>query len=332
MSAVREVVDGAIYAASAPMGTVVSRGTSADHHTDLFEQPVPRRYVHRAAVSEVLLTHFAEDELPNSFRISAQWPRAHGYYRPVDGRHDPMLLTETIRQAGLMVGHVGYGIPLDHRFIMSRISIDLGAEGVDCGGKPTNLVLSVSCINLKYRGRQVIGCEGLVAVYDGSTQVGAGSFRFVSSSPAVYNRMRASAGLTEPRPEVPAPLPAVAPELVARLTASEVVLADAAPGEGWLLRCNPEHPILFDHPVDHVPGMVLMEAARQAAHRLLQPAGVTLTGMVGDFDQYAELHLPTEIRAHLEAPLSDGSVMVRVVMTQAGGQVASILATALAAG
>ncbi|MFF8732844.1 AfsA-related hotdog domain-containing protein [Streptomyces sp. NPDC015171] len=34
----------------------------------------------------------------------------------------------------------------------------------------------------------------------------------------------------------------------------------------WQLRIEQDHPVLFGHPVDHAPGMLLLEALRQAAH------------------------------------------------------------------
>ncbi len=38
--------------------------------------------------------------------------------------------------------------------------------------------------------------------------------------------------------------------------------APAHPGQWWL-RLDPGHPVLFDHPSDHIPGMALVEAFRQ---------------------------------------------------------------------
>ncbi|WP_196197801.1 ScbA/BarX family gamma-butyrolactone biosynthesis protein [Streptacidiphilus fuscans] len=313
---------------------------------DFFQQPVPRRYVHRAAVSEVLLTHLMADEVPDAFRVSAQWPRGHSYYRSRDGRHDPMLLAETIRQAGLMIGHVGYGIPIGHSFIMDRIAFDIADEGLRCGGVPTDLELSVSCYNFRRRGKQVIGAEGAVGVYRGATQVGTGSFGFVASSPAVYKRMRgdildrftASFTASDPSEAAVVPPQAVAPRLVARDDVADVVLAEVSdapeasePGR-WQLRCNLAHPVLFDHPVDHIPGMVLLEAARQTVHRVLHPRQIVITGITSTFDRYAELDVPTEIVTSREPDLGDGGVRIRVDLLQRGESVASALVTAAVVG
>ena len=81
-----------------------ARSPSLDHTID-------RPLVHRNAIAEVLLTDVRQLSAIE-FAVAAQWPRSHRVYRPDrDGRHDPMLTLETIRQAGLALSHFGYGVP-----------------------------------------------------------------------------------------------------------------------------------------------------------------------------------------------------------------------------
>lgn len=294
---------------------------------DFFEQPVPRRFVHRAAVSEVLLTHFMPDESTDSFKVCAQWPREHSFYRTRAGYHDPLLLSEAIRQTGLLIGHAGYGIPLDHHFIMNRLSFDIDPQGLRRGDAPTDLSFSATCFNLEYRRKQLIGCECTLAVHRDSTRVGTGSYRFVTTSPGVYARMRGQAADPGAR-EQPAVPGCVEPALVGRDHPADVVLAEIGSRSRWLLRPDLGHPVLFEHAVDHLPGMMLVEAARQAAHRVLQPGHVLVTGMVSEFAKYAELGVLTEVTAQREDAHDDRQT-VRVVLTQEGEQVASVLITAL---
>lgn len=49
---------------------------------------VPKEFVHRAAVAEVLLTGWRRVDATH-FTVTAQWPRLHGFYSAVQGRHDP---------------------------------------------------------------------------------------------------------------------------------------------------------------------------------------------------------------------------------------------------
>ncbi|MFJ9544513.1 AfsA-related hotdog domain-containing protein, partial [Streptomyces sp. NPDC101225] len=66
-------------------------------------------------------------------------------------------------------------------------------------------------------------------------------------------------------------------------------------------RADTRHPVLFDHPVDHVPGMVLLEAARQAAaattHSPTPPTHLHAT-----FTHYVELDTPCHIHATPHTP------------------------------
>lgn len=68
---------------------------------------IPREYVHKAAQSEVLLTGW-EPQSAEDFTIRAQWPRAHSFYDVINGRHDPLLIAETVRQAVPLLSHLGY--------------------------------------------------------------------------------------------------------------------------------------------------------------------------------------------------------------------------------
>jgi hypothetical protein len=54
------------------------------------------------------------------------------------------------------------------------------------------------------------------------------------------------------------------------------------------------HPVLFDHPLDHVPGMLLMEAARQASTVFLGHPCLPV-GLTNEFARYAELDTPCVI-------------------------------------
>ncbi|MFD9821243.1 AfsA-related hotdog domain-containing protein [Streptomyces violascens] len=82
------------------------------------------------------------------------------------------------------------------------------------------------------------------------------------------------------------------PTRVARAHARDVVLSPSHTPGRHRLRIHPQHRILFDHPVDHVPGMLLLEAARQAAHHLQHPESIVPTGMDCRFHRYLELHVP----------------------------------------
>ena len=297
--------------------------TAAVARSDFFEQPVPRRFVHRASVAEVLITGFAADALPDTFLLAAQWPRGHSLYRTVRGLHDPLLFAESFRQAGLMISHVGYQSPLNQVAIMRNLTYDVSAAGLACDGAPTNLILSATCKDVRFRKDTLLGFQIITTLRRGlsleAVGIGAGELQCVS--PAVYRRLR---GEPAAAPQAgPAALPEpVPPALVGKDIRADVVLSRTEAENTWLLRCDTTHPVLFDHPVDHVPGMVLIEAMRQAAHCALHPRPSVMTRFAARFERYTELNLPTVVRAVLEGEETDGSVRVRVELTQESRPVA----------
>jgi hypothetical protein len=86
-----------------------------------FSTTVARQLVHRCAVSEVLLTDWCQRGA-DVFVCAAQWSRSHSFYRVRQGRHDPLLLAETIRQVGLLLCHEAYQMPPEHRFVMGGVN------------------------------------------------------------------------------------------------------------------------------------------------------------------------------------------------------------------
>ncbi|MYU48012.1 hypothetical protein GTV15_14040, partial [Streptomyces sp. SID7803] len=109
---------------------------------------------------------------------------------------------------------------------------------------------------------------------------------------------------------------------------TDVVLSDV-PGAGsggnprWLLTPpDLNHPILFDHKGDHVPGMVLLEAARQAACAVMAPPLVHPPAAASnDFHQYAELDRPCWVEVTRVSYEAGNMVTMEVVGSQDGKDV-----------
>ncbi|WP_214412385.1 AfsA-related hotdog domain-containing protein [Sphaerisporangium fuscum] len=359
-----------------------------------FEQPVSRHLVHRAAVSEVMITGWRSLDEKTSL-LAAQWPRTHSFYRPVGGCHDPLLIAETVRQAGLVVSHAELDCPLDRRFLLWDLSYEAGLGDLTVGWGPTNLVLRFTRSEVRHRGTTLAGLRGHVDLYRDGELIGMGEGRFDCVSRAAYDRLRATSSRRTPAASPPdsgipaasladpgiatAPPPGpgfvaasladpgiaaasppdpgiaaaslrgpgivaasqagpgiaaaslrgpgivaaslaepVDPALVGRDRPEDVVLAQGSPDGGWPLRVDPAHPVLFDHEVDHVPGMALMEAMRQAALLVTHPVPVVPAKMYATFRRYVELTDPCQVHAHPEAPLPGGEVPVRVSIDQYG--------------
>jgi hypothetical protein len=281
----------------------------------LFQQTIPRHLVHRAAVSEVFLTNLAVTH-DGIFQVGAQWPRSHQFFGPKSGLHDPMLLTETIRQATLAIAHRYYQVPQGSHFVMHEISYEIDEEGLGLGVRPADVLLSAVTTDVRKRGKSVAGMTIEFTCYRDMRKVGSGHVSWRCVSAAIYARVRGEHvnGAVVPEKQ-PAP---VAPHLVGRYQDSDVVLAPSAVDNLWLVRVDTNHPVMFDHPVDHVPGMLAIEAARQAA--LLATGGAGGVPVKGrfSFEHYIELDEPCVIATDTEPASGDCRSSVRVKFEQSG--------------
>jgi hypothetical protein len=264
---------------------------------------VPKEYVHRASLAEVFLTGCTKQS-ETHFELTGQWPRAHTFFQSVDGKaHDPLLAAETFRQAGLFLAHSELGVPLGHHFVMWDLTFSAQSRHLRVGPAPTDIELTAVCTDVKRRGNRTSGFRMELSLRRGSTVVAMGGGRFTCVPPAVYRRMRGSRLEQRSRPE---PAGAARPEAerdvlppstVGRLRTSDVVLSPTSRPDQWLLNPDPDHPVLFDHSGDHLPGMVLLEAARQAACRHTGEGAMTPSAMSTEFHRYAELDEPCWIEA-----------------------------------
>ncbi|MFI5875070.1 ScbA/BarX family gamma-butyrolactone biosynthesis protein [Streptomyces sp. NPDC051445] len=257
---------------------------------------VPREFVHRASVAEVLLTDWARRE-DLRFALAAQWPRGHGFFTAVDGCHDPLIAAETIRQSGILLAHAEFGVPLDHHLLVADLDVEVRPPHIRVGLTPASLDVDVTCTEVKHRRGTLSSCRIHVRIYREGHLAATGGGFLTCIAPAVYERLRAG---RLPDREVPRPLALTAPEppqSVGRMSPMDVVLSPTGHTGRWQLRVDTRHPTLFDHPVDHVPGMVLLEAARQAAIAALGRTGLPLA-LTSQFLRYVELDAPCTIEAH----------------------------------
>ncbi|MCQ4041271.1 ScbA/BarX family gamma-butyrolactone biosynthesis protein [Streptantibioticus rubrisoli] len=279
-----------------------------------FTGTAPREYVHRRAIAEVFLTDAWRCVGKDAFTLITQWPRAHLLYAPLHGRwYDPMVAVETIRQAGLLVAHAEYGVPLGYQFIVESIELTTH-KAVPVGPLPAELDLRVDADDFRWRGQRLSHMRCTFHFWQGSENVMTGSGTFTCVPPRLYRRLRgsrAAAVLTPPQPPVPAA------ETTGGRHEQNILLAPGRGPRSWQLRVDPLHPVLFDHPVDHMPGMALLEAARQAAEAVTDP-GLLPTRIRIAFERYVEFGSPCWIEADPEPSGDDGTTEVNVIACQSG--------------
>ncbi|MFJ8057864.1 ScbA/BarX family gamma-butyrolactone biosynthesis protein [Streptomyces sp. NPDC096142] len=276
-----------------------------------------RALVHRNAVAEVLLTD-ARALSDGHFLLAAQWPRSYATSATSitsatttmsdsgstsTEHHDPMLAAETIRQVGLYICHKFLGAPSTSRLVIRNVGfridnsaepvVDYGATNVLCQaevfdvrhvpGAPCPAALSVR-LQLSAAGREFGSAVGRVRVL----------------SDREYTRFRGPNAAAAPVPGTVHGRPS--PTEVSVPSPGDVMLGRAASGALLVAPADLRHPRFFDHPSDHVPGMVLLEAARQAAC-LAGAAPGRLNGCHLDALRFTEWDSPVHVAC---APAEDG--------------------------
>lgn len=288
---------------------------------------VPRELVHRAAVAEVMLTDWQRLD-DTHFAMAAQWPRSHSFFTPVGVHHDPLIAAETIRQVGALLAHAEFGVPFGNQFLMENLTLTMRPEETRIGWTPAALDLDVTCTEVRRRGCRLSGLTYETTVLREGRPAGWGRISFTTLAPAVYRRLRPPHVFDPGHRPIPLTAP-VAPQSVGRLSPSDVVLSPTGDPGRWQLRVDTRHPVLFDHRVDHVPGMVLLEAARQAATAVLARPSILPLGLECEFTKYAELDQPCLIDAvRLPASGPDAPESVLVTGRQDGRPVFSTTVTA----
>ncbi|MFE9722243.1 ScbA/BarX family gamma-butyrolactone biosynthesis protein [Streptomyces sp. NPDC005794] len=264
---------------------------------------VPKEYVHLGRSDMVFLTAWrslGEGE----YSLSARWPA------PAAGlAYDPRVLTQTIRQSGLVIAHAAYGVPLADQTLLHYFDFTVAPGFRVPAQAPCDLAVEVSVTNPKKRGRAVSSLGMDVRVLQGGSLVARADSEFGWISPRAYRRLRGE-HLTTDWNSWPLP-PPVDARVVGRAAPSDVVLAAGDRPRRWQLRNDVTNTVLYDHPVDHVPGLVLMEAADQAARAALHPARFEATTVTSAFARYAEFDRPCWVEAEiLTAALGETSVLV----------------------
>lgn len=227
---------------------------------------VSRTLVHRNAVAEVLLTDARA--LPDGrFLLAAQWPRSYATSAAGSAeRHDPMLAAETIRQVGLYICQRFLGAPGTSRPVIRSVGfrLDNSAEPVVGYG-----ATDVLCRAEVYDTRHVDDVPWPVALSvriefsAAGREFGSAFGRMRVLSEEEYGTFRGPHADAGPVPDEVHWRPS--PAEVSVPSPGDVMLVRNRSGALLVAPADLRHPRFFDHPSDHVPGMVLLEAARQAA-------------------------------------------------------------------
>lgn len=302
-----------------------------------FDRTITRGLVHKAGPEAVWLTDI--DQVGDHHYLCAgQVPRAHSFVNdalaPGYTYYDLGLLTELGRQAGIATMHAYEGAPVDWATVFMKFDLEL-VDPVPNDEPTTGPVPAI--VDVRYPNRETedgaltVGCE-LTFEIDGvvrATSTTMASAYEKGPYKAWRKEMRDAKPLTDHEPRVVQP---IAPERVGRRDPDNVMIGELHPGErsgtfDCAAHVDQLHPHFFEHPMDHVPGVVHLEVMRQAAlvaaekDHGVSPVGATIASCRTRFAGFAELELPLDCRAEVGQPASgDGplSVPVSLVLSQPG--------------
>ncbi|MCC3771741.1 ScbA/BarX family gamma-butyrolactone biosynthesis protein [Streptomyces sp. UNOC14_S4] len=271
----------------------------------------PKDYVGKRDLSEALVVdcrHLCDTEQI----VTVEWPDAHDFYTLTPHTHSPLLFTESVRQALAVSCHTAQGVPMDYRLGWEYLRSDVVADALRTAGRPTAVRLRVVHSAVK---RRRLGSVQLVAHVEGTVDgayAGSAEIHYSAHPGVIYDRLRgpyadARAAFRQALP----PTPAVSPERVRRLRTRDVVISPTGEADRWRMRVDTSHSVLYDHPHDHIPGMVLLEAAGQAAQARLGFPSLPV-GFDTAFDRYVEFDAPCWLTTTPLRPDLHGRPRVRV--------------------
>ncbi|WP_331721366.1 ScbA/BarX family gamma-butyrolactone biosynthesis protein [Streptomyces sp. NBC_00212] len=251
--------------------------------------------VHRPVAHDVLPTAWRQ-VADSRFQVDVRWPEEPRLFRPDDGLHSPLIIAETMRQSAILLTHTAFGVPLDHRFVLQDLRYTVGRDFLPVNGATNDVAVEVACSAVR-GGRRPTGMHCRVTLRRG-TAWAEGEGELGITSPAAYRRIRGERATAE-LPHQPRPM---APGTVRCATAEQVLLAPPAAENRWQLRVDPHHPDLTN---DHFPGILLMEACRQAACAATASEAFHPLVFSVRFLRYAEFSTPCWVEARPQQGSSD---------------------------
>ncbi len=253
--------------------------------------------VHKRVVAEAFVTSVAAHA--NGWTAHARLPGRHSFHADSVGRqsgyYDPLLVLEALRQGCIAASHLLYDVPLDFHYTVRYYDFSvLDLAALESG--PESLDVEFNTVVRKEFRRgdhaQVNGLDVAAIAARGGTKAMElfGAFGWMPEE--AWQRMRAGSRW-EPVPQPSA----TDPLTVGRTRSANVVIGKPVQLSGDGSTCAPivvdiHNPTFFDHPLDHLPGGLILEACRQLSLADLGPRAAKTVGpsrLRCDFHSFAEM-------------------------------------------
>jgi hypothetical protein len=293
-----------------------------------------RTLVHKRFPENVLLTEIrarAEDHFVCTGRI----PTDHRFFndRGRTPRADIFFYTEVGRQASLAVTHAFLNAGLDDVFIFERsqamVTPTIWNAAALAAAETVHIEITVrETVRRKNVVTHVVA-EHFMSVGDEHVFRGTGTWTIQSA--ALFARLRRSAveAATRDGEDPGAPGGAAGADPLRPYPSNLVItVPDAAQDRAAVtasLIVDRTHPYFFDHPCDHVPGMLLLEGCAQlsmeaCAHAgaIAPPQRMAIMDYEMDFTHFVECGVPTTLtaRVNTDGDPSGVGVPIDLVVSQ----------------
>ena len=304
-----------------------------------FEQTVPRAWVHKRSLDNVLVTEIRA-AAADRFICAGRLPTAHGFFNDA-GRtphNDILFYTELGRQASLAVCHAFLDVSTEDVFIFEGSD----AEVTDAAWTPADhspgdaVVIEIRIRELTRRKNNAVSRVVTEhTMWIGAHRVFHGTGAFTIQPGALFQRLRRNAGARTAAPAQATPQNGTIESRTARVPRSSGAnIAISTPRRDETadvfaasLIVDHTHPYFFDHPCDHVPGMLLLEGCAQLAQAAFgETLGADAAGVARyevSFTQFVEAGIPTTLTARVDRVEAYGATAgdirwpsVRLVISQ----------------
>lgn len=232
-----------------------------------YAQSVEKHLVHKAFNSEVFLTDSHKlDE--NTFEIAAFLPRSHIYYNDTQDftRHDVSALLEVFRQCSIFVAHNFYGVALSSKFIFDSADFKvLHNEVLENSPQSYQAIITIAVLQVKHKRGNDYGLLLDMRLFIDSKKYATKIMDMSWFAPKMYERLRgeiANENYTSlDNHQIP-------PKSLGQNAITNVVITQFLQESQYFQTTiipNQAHPAFFDHPLDHLPASLLIEAIRQSS-------------------------------------------------------------------
>jgi 2-oxo-3-(phosphooxy)propyl 3-oxoalkanoate synthase len=315
----------------------LSLESSARGHGLAAERTVPRALVHKHALDQVFIADAAETD--GRHVALAQLPRANLLFSDtLPSYHDALLIGEAARQGVMVVLHRFLDVPLESQIVIGELAVSLSdLEANRAGPELSEMTIAVEFGRRRTRRDGMLrSLEGWASCsIDGTVNASfSGSIALLRRS--VYRSLRGNRTATNLH--APVRERRAEPAAVGRRDPRNVVVGPlrALGGERYAAAvvADPGHPVFFDHPQDHYPGLLLLEVARQAAvgSAALQlgcaARAIVMRGCSGTFSRFVELDTALEAVAEVREPAAElragAEIEVRVTVGEGEAEAAAI--------